>query len=90
MLRYSELINFEPVESVVQLKDANDTRRAEQLLSTYVISENMANKITDEIIENLQFERQIDNKGMLIVGNYGTGKSSFDECNFDNCRNRWF
>lgn len=75
MLRYSELINFEPVESVVQLKDANDARRAEQLLSTYVISENMANKITDEIIENLQFERQVDNKGMLIVGNYGTGKS---------------
>ena len=75
MLRYSELINFEPVESVVQLKDANDARRAEQLLSTYVISENMGNKITDEIIENLQFERQVDNKGMLIVGNYGTGKS---------------
>ena len=75
MLQYSELINFEPVESVVQLKDANDLQRAQHLLDTYVISDNMAEKICHDIIENIQFDRQVDNKGMLIVGNYGTGKS---------------
>ncbi|PEK99501.1 DUF6079 family protein [Bacillus sp. AFS017336] len=75
MLRYADLIKFEAVESVVQLKDANDKDNAITLLNTYVISESMADKITNEIIENIQFDRWVDNKGMLIVGNYGTGKS---------------
>lgn len=75
MLKYSELINFESVESVVQLKDANDLKRAQKLLDTYVISDHMAEKICYDIIENIQFNRPVDNMGMLIVGNYGTGKS---------------
>ena len=75
MLRYNELIKFEPVESVVQLKDANNESYAISLLNSYVISENMAEKLVNEIIENIQFDRWVDNKGMLIVGNYGTGKS---------------
>lgn len=75
MLRYNELIKFEPVESVVQLKEANNESYAIALLNSYVISENMAEKLVNEIIENIQFDRWVDNKGMLIVGNYGTGKS---------------
>ncbi|PEY26875.1 ATPase [Bacillus anthracis] len=75
MLKYGDLIKFEAVESVVQLKEANDTDYAISLLNTYVISDNMAEKLTNEIIENIQFDRWVDNKGMLIVGNYGTGKS---------------
>lgn len=74
MLRYGDLIEFEAVESVIQLKEANDTNKAVSRLQTYVISNNMADKII-EIIENIQFDRLVDNKGMLIVGNYGTGKS---------------
>ncbi|MEH7558768.1 DUF6079 family protein, partial [Priestia megaterium] len=75
MLTYGNLIDFEAVESVVQLKEANNTDYAISLLNTYVISDNMAEKLTNEIIENMQFDRLVDNKGMLIVGNYGTGKS---------------
>ncbi|MGI1798584.1 DUF6079 family protein [Priestia sp. TRN 1309] len=75
MLRYSNLIEFEAVESVVQLKEANNNNYAISLLNTYVISDNMAEKLTTEIIENVQFDRLVDNKGTLIVGNYGTGKS---------------
>ncbi|MCH5438466.1 MULTISPECIES: DUF6079 family protein [Bacillus cereus group] len=75
MLRYDELIRFEAVESVVQLKEANNIDYAVSLLNTYVISDHMAEKLVNEIIENIQFDRWVDNKGMLIVGNYGTGKS---------------
>ncbi|MGG0250717.1 DUF6079 family protein [Peribacillus frigoritolerans] len=75
MLRYNDLIAFEAVESVVQLKEANNKDYAISLLNTYVISGNMAEKLTNEIIENIQFDRLVDNKGTLIVGNYGTGKS---------------
>jgi len=75
MLRYDELISFEPVDSVVQLRTADDTEKAMTLLKTYVISDNMVEKINYDIFENLQFDRHVDNKGLLVVGNYGSGKS---------------
>src|SRR5699024_9606236 len=75
MLRYKDLISFEPIESVIQLREADDKDRAMSLLKTYVISDHMADKLIHDIFENLQFERMVDNRGMLIVGNYGSGKS---------------
>ena len=35
----------------------------------------MADQLRDLVIPNLQFETPADNKGVLVVGNYGTGKS---------------
>jgi ABC-type cobalamin/Fe3+-siderophores transport system ATPase subunit len=35
----------------------------------------MAEVITEVIIPHLQFHYPHDNKGVLVVGNYGTGKS---------------
>lgn len=74
-MKYGDLIRFEPIESVVQLRDADETSAARQLVKTYVISEEMAEKLTDIVIPQLQFEHPSDNKGLLVVGNYGTGKS---------------
>ena len=72
---YKDLIQYEPIESLVQLKDASDTQRAKNLVSTYVISEEMSDRIANVIIPQLQFDAPADNKGLLVVGNYGTGKS---------------
>ena len=74
-MKYGDLIRFEPIESVVQLRDADEATTARQLVETYVISEEMAEKLTDLVIPQLQFEHPTDNKGLLVVGNYGTGKS---------------
>jgi hypothetical protein len=74
-MRYGDLIQFEPIESVVQLRDADEASNARQLVSTYVISEEMAERMTDLVIPQLQFDEPQDNKGLLVVGNYGTGKS---------------
>ena len=74
-MKYGDLIQFEPIESVVQLRDADESAAARQLVETYAISEEMAEKLTALVIPQLQFERPTDNKGLLIVGNYGTGKS---------------
>ncbi len=74
-MRYGDLIQFEPIESVVQLRDADEATSARQLVSTYVISEEMAEKLTGLVIPQLQFDQPVDNKGLLVVGNYGTGKS---------------
>lgn len=74
-MKYSDLIEFEPIESVVQLRDADAVTNARQLVESFVISDRMAEQLTDLIFEQLQFDKPADNKGLLVVGNYGTGKS---------------
>ena len=74
-MKYGDLIQFEPIETVVQLRNADQAETAKQLVSTYVISEEMAEKITSIVIPDLQFDSPSDNKGLMVVGNYGTGKS---------------
>ena len=74
-MKYGELIQFVPIESVVQLRDADEALAAKQLVQTYVVSDEMAEKLTNLVIPQLQFDHPADNKGLLVVGNYGTGKS---------------
>ena len=74
-MKYKQLIKFDPIETVVQLREANKTARAKALTQTYVISDVMAEKLTDVVFRQLQFDKPADNLGILIVGNYGTGKS---------------
>jgi energy-coupling factor transporter ATP-binding protein EcfA2 len=74
-MRYGDLIQFEPIESVIQLLDANRAEEAKRLVSTYVISDEMAERITGRILPQLSFNEDVDHKGLLVVGNDGTGKS---------------
>ena len=74
-MRYGDLIQFEPIESVIQLLDANRPGEAKKLVSTYVISDDMAERISKQIIPQLALDESVDHKGILVVGNYGTGKS---------------
>lgn len=74
-MKYGDLIQFEPLESVLQLRDANDEKTAANMVKTYVVSDEMAERLTEIVIPQLQFEKPQDNKGIMIVGNYGTGKS---------------
>lgn len=74
-MKYKDLIQFDPIESVVQLRDADKSDAARHLVNTYVISKEMTERLTEIVIPQLQFDQPADNKGLLIVGNYGTGKS---------------
>ncbi|MCJ7724161.1 MAG: DUF6079 family protein, partial [Anaerolineales bacterium] len=74
-MKYRDLIQFEPIESVIQLRSADQLTNAQKLISSYVISKDMAERIINLVIPNLQFEEPFDNKGLMVVGNYGTGKS---------------
>lgn len=74
-MHYGDLIQFEPIESVIQLLDANRPNEAKKLVSTYVISDEMAERIAKQMIPQLSFDEAVDHKGVLVVGNYGTGKS---------------
>jgi hypothetical protein len=74
-MKYSELISFDPIEDVIQLTSADDKNKAREYVKTYVMSDKMADNMQAPVIDQLQMDEVIDNKGVLIVGNYGTGKS---------------
>lgn len=74
-MKYGDLIQFDPIESVVQLREADREDDARRLVKTFVISERMADQLRSLVFPQLQFEQPTDNRGLMIVGNYGTGKS---------------
>ena len=74
-MTYRDMIRFEPIETVVQLRDADHESAARALVATYVVSDEMAEKLTAVLIPQLRFDRPADHNGFLVVGNYGTGKS---------------
>lgn len=74
-MKYSELISFKPIESTIQLLETADKKVAQDMVQTYVMSDTMAENIKATVIDQLQMEEVVDNKAVMIVGNYGTGKS---------------
>ena len=74
-MKYGELVNFDPIETVIQLREADKKEDAVRLVKTYVISDGMAENLSAVILPQLQITSPLDNKGLLVVGNYGTGKS---------------
>lgn len=74
-MKYSDLISFHPIEDVIQLVTADDKNKAREYVKTYVMSDTMAESLQAPVIDQLQMDEVVDNKGVLIVGNYGTGKS---------------
>jgi energy-coupling factor transporter ATP-binding protein EcfA2 len=72
---YKDLIQFDPINTLIQLREADDKSKAKNLVSSYVISKRMAEQLCKVVIPQMQFQKPVDNKGILIVGNYGTGKS---------------
>lgn len=74
-MKYNELIQFDPIVTVIELKSADDSTKAKELVRSYVMSDHMADLVTVKILSQLNLEDVVDNKGVLLVGNYGTGKS---------------
>lgn len=74
-MKYSQLISFNPIEDVIQLVTAGNKDKAREYVKTYVMSDTMADALQAPLIDQLQMDEVVDNKGVLVVGNYGTGKS---------------
>lgn len=74
-MKYRLLFQFEAVTEVIQLVTANKKEKAAQLVKTYVISDRMADVILHRILPALKLNESARSRGLLIVGNYGTGKS---------------
>jgi hypothetical protein len=66
-MKYGDLIQFEPIESVVQLRTADQLDAAKQLVSTYVISDEMAEKLTSLVARRSEF---------VSMGGFSCGRRS--------------
>ena len=62
-MKYRDLVNFEPIESVIQLQQADSPDYLRQLVQTFVISEGMAKQFSDLVIPNLQFLKACRQQG---------------------------
>ena len=74
-MRYSELIEFDPIESIVQLRESDKREKAVELVRSYVISKDMEQRLSEVFFPNLALAGKADTKGVMVVGNYGSGKS---------------
>ena len=48
-MKYSDLIDFEPIESIIQLREADSHDKARNLVETFVISDRMAEQLSDVV-----------------------------------------
>ena len=74
-MKYKELIQFDPITTIVKLRDSAVAVKAQKLVSSYVISDTMKERLTEIVFKQIDWTNPVEHKGMLIVGNYGTGKS---------------
>ncbi len=74
-MKYKELIQFEPITTVVKLVNAGDKSIAKNLVKTFVFSKKMREDIKIIILKNLNPLTSSETSGIQIVGSYGTGKS---------------
>ncbi|MCC2309163.1 DUF6079 family protein [Cellulomonas chengniuliangii] len=78
---YRDLVHFEPVESVKQLRAGVSAEQAREDVRTFVISEKMREQLVGVVLPNLRFDNpDWDHKGVLLVATYGTGKTHFMSC----------
>jgi len=75
-MKYNDLVlPAEPLETVKQIRASDTYEAALRDVETYVISERMSIQLTEVIFPNLRFDHPGDQKGILIVATYGTGKT---------------
>ena len=60
-MKYSDLIQFEPIETVVQLREADTAADARRLVETFVISDRMAELLGELVFPQLQFGKPAGN-----------------------------
>lgn len=73
-MKYRDILQFDPITDVIQLDklDRNDYR--EDIIKSFVYPDYFVETIIPEIVRNLKFGER-NQKGIQIIGNYGTGKS---------------
>lgn len=75
MVRYADLFSLNPIETVVELNDADIKAKARRLVATFVMTPSLEEQLRTVVLPQLDFSRGVEGKGLFFVGTYGTGKS---------------
>ena len=73
-MKYRDILQFEPITDVIQLDKLGSSDYREDIIKTFVYPDYFVETIIPEIVRNLRFGER-NQKGIQIIGNYGTGKS---------------
>lgn len=74
-MKYSDLIQFEPITEVVKFGRLSDGDYRKSLVKNFVFSKAYEKTIIPELCKNLDYSAKYETFGLQIVGNFGTGKS---------------
>lgn len=74
-MTYSALFTLNPIETVIEIEKADKHNEARRLVERFIITPSLATTIENVALPQLRFDSANEGKGVLIVGNYGTGKS---------------
>jgi hypothetical protein len=77
-MKYADLLQpAEPLESVKQIRESDTIESAKRDVETFVISDRVADQLTNIIIPALRFDGsgETKRKGIFVVATYGTGKT---------------
>lgn len=74
-MHYGSLFRLQPIQSVIQLNQADDLDEAMLLVSRFVVTESLADALSRVALPQLSKKAGVEGKGLFVVGNYGTGKS---------------
>lgn len=74
-MKYSELINFEPITEVVKFSETHKSDYQKNLVKTFVFSDTFKKVLIPLMVRNVDFNYDGETFGLQVVGNYGTGKS---------------
>lgn len=73
-MKYRDILQFEPITDVIQLDKLDRSDYRDDIIKTFVYPDYFVDTIIPEIVRNLRFGER-NQKGIQIIGNYGTGKS---------------
>ena len=68
-MKYADLVKFQPIETVVQLRDADKASEAKQLVETFVVSDRIAEQLADrDLITRSTSGWQLTLAGRMALG----------------------
>lgn len=73
-MKYRDILQFDPITDVIQLDKLDRSDYRDDIIKTFVYPDYFVDTIIPEIVRNLRFGER-NQKGIQIIGNYGTGKS---------------
>jgi len=73
-MKYKDLLQFDPITEVIQLDLLGKDHYRKEVVKTFVYPDYFVETILPEMVKNIEFGGR-DQKGIQVIGNYGTGKS---------------